>query len=817
MHRNRLRAFPAKIESFERRDLVGWQEARGEAAQAPADPRDAARTQETKLKRLRFDRLFRLVDFAGSGVFRAPAASKSSRDDHIALRSSPCRITKSVPSNRSNLRRKCSKTLGRTASVFALALGAACATPAAAERYAVLVGVTKYPNLPPKNWLVGPANDAALMRTLLVNEAGFDAKNVTVLADDTEGAASSPTHDAIRSTLKAMADKVGKDDFVYLHFGGHGFQQPALDPASETDGKDEIFLPSDTMMPGPDKRLPNAYIDDEVKADLDAIRAKGAFVWVVFDACHSSTATRAALGGDEMERKIDWSDLGVEPPTYPEEGSRAVGEERESSLSAEEKGAAAEPGGLVAFYAAQTVETTPEMPLPADTEGAPRQGLFSYTIARELAANPNVTYRQLGEAVLQDYSALNRTRPTPMFEGDLDKQVFNNTSEARVLQWKVASDGAKATIPAGNLHRLAPGAKLAIMAKPGDAVDAALGFVVVKSTTNFESTLAEVPAEAAGGKPVITLAEIPKDAFARVVETPVDFKLTVARPDAAKYPAEAAALDAALDRIVKDGKVAINLDVVDAGKPADLRFAVLSEKDIDPKADSTEPLAWFLPPNGEVSLAKGLRPASIALTAPTATTGEDPLASTLVKIYRATNLSRLAAANDFSTEELAVSFTLKRAGGEEVAIEGGQVPVARPDDIIHVNAVNNSGKAVDVNVLYIGSDNSIGQMYAERLQPGSKVSDDVLQFTAESFGIERMIVVLNEATAGSNVEDLSFLEQTGTPREAGTRGAGSDGLMAMLEDIGGGAATRGAMKIGGAKARKGAVIVVPVETAPATQ
>lgn len=446
---------------------------------------------------------------------------------------------------------------------------------------------------------------------------------------------------------------------------------------------------------------------------------------------------------------------------------------------------------------------------------ARRAGLFSYTIARELAANPNVTYRQLGEAVLQDYSALNRTRPTPMFEGDLDKQVFNNTDEERVLQWKVATEGGKTSIPAGNLHRLVPGAKLAIMAKPGDPIDAALGYVEVKSATNFESTLAELPADA--GKPAIRLADIPKDALARVVETPVDFKLTVARPDAAKYPTEAAALDAALDRIVKDGKAAVNLEVVDAGKPADLRFAVLSEKDIDPKAEGAEPLAWFLPPNGEVSLAKGLRPTSIALTAPTAAGGEDPLASTLVKIYRATNLSRLSAGNDFKPEELAVSFTLKRAGGEEVAIEGGQVPVARPDDIIHVNAVNNSGKAVDVNVLYIGSDNSIGQMYVERLQPGSVVSDDILQFTSDSFGIERMIVVMNEAAAGTNVEDLSFLEQTGTPREAGTRGAGSDGLMAMLEDIGGGGATRGAMKIGGAKARKGAVIVVPVETAPATQ
>ncbi|MFZ1680611.1 MAG: caspase family protein, partial [Rhizobiaceae bacterium] len=217
-------------------------------------------------------------------------------------------------------------------------------------------------------------------------------------------------------------------------------------------------------------------------------------------------------------------------------------------------------------------------------------------------------------------------------------------------------------------------------------------------------------------------------------------------------------------------------------------------------------------PSGEVSLRPGLRPASLDLTAPTASEGADALRDTMVKIYRATNLSRLSAGNDFKDNEIVVSFTLKPASGGEAAIAGGDVPIARPDDIIHVEAVNNSGKAVDINVLYIGSDNSIGQMYQERLQNGAKVSEDILQFTADSFGIERMVVVMNEAAAGTNVEDLSFLEQTGT-RQA-TRG-GATGLSALLEDIGGGVATRGAMKLGQAKVRRGAVMIVPVETRPA--
>ena len=34
-----------------------------------------------------------------------------------------------------------------------------------------------------------------------------------------------------------------RDDFVYIHYSGHGSQQPAIEAGSETDGLDEIVLP----------------------------------------------------------------------------------------------------------------------------------------------------------------------------------------------------------------------------------------------------------------------------------------------------------------------------------------------------------------------------------------------------------------------------------------------------------------------------------------------------------------------------------------------------------------------------------------------
>ena len=321
----------------------------------------------------------------------------------------------------------------------------------------MLVAVTAYPNLPPKNALIGPNHDAKLVRDYLTTRAPikFEPANVTLLADGLDGAASSPTRDHILAALGELAGKVQRDDFVYLHYSGHGSQQPTLTPDTETDGLDEILLPADTSpWDSEAKRLPNALLDDEIGTALDAIRDKGAFVWIVVDACNSGSVTRAALiravEEPETDRKLDPTDadgLNIPASAMPAAETVAVpaGGERKSGLQliseseggeravplngADQSQTSAEPmakGGMVAFFAAQTIETTPEMPLPKGVPGAERFGLFTFTIFSKLAENPGMTYRQLGHSVLQQYAADTRQRPTPIFEGELDARVFGS-------------------------------------------------------------------------------------------------------------------------------------------------------------------------------------------------------------------------------------------------------------------------------------------------------------------------------------------------------------------------------------------------------
>ncbi len=736
------------------------------------------------------------------------------------------------------------KLTRRSMLVGTSALAAAAALPArafaAARTYhALLVACTQYPNLPPKVTLIGPKHDAVLVHEYLLKNTPpqviFAPQNVTVLATEVEGATGAPTHENIKAAFAALAAKVQRDDFVYLHLSGHGAQQPAMNAGDETDGLDEIFLPSDTnRWQDQSKGVPNALIDNEIGAALDAIRDKGAFVWVIFDCCHSGTATRAV--SDEMERQVEFKDL-VHDGIAEEEADRIIAAATGASASRgfDEAGnrkpafnlvnptsaASIAKGGMVAFFAAQTIETTPEMPLPKGAEDAQRYGLFTYTIFSKLAENPNITYRQLGHAVLQQYSADARPRPTPLFEGELDARIFGSTAIDTIMQWPIDIKDGAATLPAGLLHRLARGAKLAILPSPTSELDEALGYLEVKSAKNLTSTVAPVAYEA-GGKPypAVALDQLPPKPYARLAEVVVDYRLTVARPaEAPGLTAEVALVNAALDDLSARTDATFSIALVAPGAQADLRLAVLRESEIKGAragAPAT-PALWFLPPSGDIALDNGKRPPLVAIDLADRPKLETGVSGNLTKIFRATGLSRLATASDYPADQVSVAFTIKRVKTDTVEPLGGAtVPRVNPGDEVHIKAENLSSKLVDINILYVGSDYSITHIDAQRLVSGAKVEEGLLAFTDASFGMERMIAVLTEAPAQSEIEDLSFLAQEGVPpetRAVGVRG----GFSAMLTDIGAAPSTRSAMKLGDkAGAAKGAVMIFPLETVPAS-
>ena len=343
------------------------------------------------------------------------------------------------------------------AGAAALALG----STAWAENYALLIGASTYDNLEERYWLKGPANDVELVHTYLTQASPvpFAEDNVRMLADGLEGS-EKPTLSAIRSSFAELTEQVQEGDFVYLHFSGHGTQAPALVPDSELDGLDEMFLPVDIgAWDDTVGAVENALVDDEIGQLIGALRAKGATVWAVFDSCHSGTVTRAAPGGDDglRMRKLDPLALGVPDDAMADAQatSRALPNPRARAESP--VGEVSGEGGFVAFFAAQTNETTPEKRLPRGKPGRKSQGVFTFTIFETLAENPGLTYRQLGQEILRKYLVGNLALSTPMFEGDLDAYVFSGEAGEKIVQWPVKNGEFGLSIsggtPAGPVRR----------------------------------------------------------------------------------------------------------------------------------------------------------------------------------------------------------------------------------------------------------------------------------------------------------------------------------------------------------------------------
>jgi Caspase domain len=287
--------------------------------------------------------------------------------------------------------------------------------------WAVLVGVSAYPSLPPERQLTGPGNDVRLMRDVL-KQLRSDWRAITVLADGVEAADGLPTRAAVLGALDDLIRKVGPRDEVVIYFSGHGSQQPTDDP-TEDDGLDEIFLPRDIgRWNGSRGTVANAIVDDEINARLTPLLKKGAHVWAIFDTCHSGTMTRGTggslLASQETARWVPPAELGIparEPGTYgASTGAVTRGRPAKVTVAATVPTTAA-----VVFEASRSFETTPEMRLPAGDPARVPHGLFTYELVQALAVTGLTSYQQLADTLRTRYASLNRVAPTPQFEGPL--------------------------------------------------------------------------------------------------------------------------------------------------------------------------------------------------------------------------------------------------------------------------------------------------------------------------------------------------------------------------------------------------------------
>jgi hypothetical protein len=654
-------------------------------------------------------------------------------------------------------------------------------TFAHADQHALLVGVSEYQLLGPKYRLAAPANDVRLMRQSLL-QRGFDANHILVLADGVEGSRSLPTRTAILSALSELAGKARAGDTVVIHFSGHGSRQPAAPgagAASRAGGRwQETFLPRDvSSWDDQSGVVTNAITDASLREAIDQISETGAFVWAIFDSCHSGTLVRGGGEGASAFQvsQVSPADLGVRA-TPPAGGPR----DDEPSLRSK-PGIAKRRGLATYFYAAQSGEVAVAMKLPAHIEGAPVRSLFSYQISRALATGQPMSYQQLAQHVLLEFGRLFEGHSTPLFTGDGLAEPVLGQRVPRFRQWPLDNRRGSFSVPAGSLEGLAVGALFAVVGDPLDArastpAAAPDGYLRAIAVEPGRSLVEPVAWQ---GRPAPPLASLTTGAYVRLLSTPPVFTLRVAVDLAACRTGCLAS--AAVARLQRDGVPGVDVRWVAPGDAPDLVIQIGPDK-----------LQYRLPgPPGDAPGSASRAPGWVLprAGADDSTAWAQRIAADLHAIARQRNLLQLAAAivTRPGTRGLEVSLRVRPAKqpAPDRLIGGEQVPELGEGDVLTLLVRNRGPTAVDLTVLVLDADHGITVRFpldygeSNRIESGDEREIGDMTVNKRTTGTERLVLVWADMRKHRERRDFSFLQQSPLGR---VRGAGNDAELQALID-----------------------------------
>jgi hypothetical protein len=718
------------------------------------------------------------------------------------------------------------------AAGLALAVGAA---PALAKTRALVVGVSMYPaEMVGDLQLVGPKNDAALMIETL-RTMGLADDEMTVLADHLgetwidRAADGEPTKQAIMDELGRLAADLGAGDTAIVYLSGHGSQSPELAAESKTspeaDGLDEIFLPIDIgKWSDAVGTVENSLVDDELGEAVRAIRARGATVWLIVDACHSGTLTRGAAGGEEGDqvRKVEPTALGIPAEAIAAAEARAPklrsggGGPAKAETAVEGAGAAGPgEGGYVAFYAAHPDQLALQRNLPkafSKTVEKRPHGVLTFALASAIRSGRAATYRDLAFAVLSGYQGWGAQAPVPLFEGDLAEPLLGREATGP-RRYAVDVSGDRPAIEGGAVDGIAVGAVYAL-SRADDAEGKVQGYVRVTEVGTAASTVEPVARDGVEAPDIARLAKA-RLIVATLVEPAVAFTFTVARPDPASATDKAGDnVVAALDAIATGpGDTGIAFAFVDAGNPADLGLFMSDGR-------------LWLSPGGDPPVTEGRdRTPSVPLAAFADPSKAGPrVTQVLTSLAKARNLIRIADTIDDEAVRSALTIDASLFRPELGApaadakapddidcpdypkdrIADGAVPFAEiaasgldaPDlghcDVVYFEIGNRGEKPIDVTPLYVDGAGGIAYMgpgEGLRLMPGDKpqiVPVRIVTWSRKAkaplpIGFERLLffAVVQEGRDAVPA-DFRYLAQSDATKVA-SRGMGGSPLSALLD------------------------------------
>jgi len=225
------------------------------------------------------------------------------------------------------------------AASLLLPVAAAGARARGGRRFALLVGINRYPYLPQDKQLQYAVTDAGSVRRMLVEEFGFPEGGVATLYNE------DATREHILRALRASAARAARGDVFVLYYSGHG----TLFPDSKSEVLDETQV-IEQVLDGETQRLRrllkpqkfdsaicptdvggsstsgkgwgNLILDDELFDIFAEFTGRGCEVVLLADSCNSGSLARglsAPKGGARYDRPKsvsprlalgrDWEDI----------------------------------------------------------------------------------------------------------------------------------------------------------------------------------------------------------------------------------------------------------------------------------------------------------------------------------------------------------------------------------------------------------------------------------------------------------------------------------------------------------------------------
>ncbi len=274
------------------------------------------------------------------------------------------------------------------------------------HKWALLIGINKYPKLPAKYQLSGCINDVTLINKVLQENFSFPENQITRLLDE------AATRQNILTALQELVDRVKRNDIVVIHYSGHGSRMTDRE-GDKPDGMDETIMPYDSGR-APDENWD--ITDDELEEWLLRLSEKTPYITLIFDSCHSGGIVRDPFGA---------SDRWVEPDTRPIEqlppspvamtrsrGTRDIGASGWLPMSER----------YVLIAGCSAAESASEYQVQ---EGKIDHGALTYFLCQELRlAQSGNTYRDIFQRASTQVTTYQSTQH-PQMEGAQDRELFN--------------------------------------------------------------------------------------------------------------------------------------------------------------------------------------------------------------------------------------------------------------------------------------------------------------------------------------------------------------------------------------------------------